>query len=415
MELIQKLEFERVSGTDGEVKAAHMLLDELKKIGLEGKMEPFELKCGQVMNVALVDDNGRSYRCTGYELSAQTPEKGIEAELIYVEQINSIKMNTVAGKIVLIDGKLTTAAYYALIEADAAGFITYGGRFNDDNDRTDLDQKALRDLQLLMPKIPGVHLRAMDAIELISSGCRKVCMKLELNERTATSHNVIAQINGIEHPEEIIIFTAHYDTVKFSKGPYDNASGVAMMMEIAREFAAHPVKRTLRFIWCGAEEMGIVGSKAYVKAHETDIKNMCLVINCDLEGAVLGEDNAVVMAEQALADYISYMAKEMGFPIKVARWALPSDCTRFVAKGVPAVGFGRYSAEGAGVIHERYDSMCFMSASAMRHTTEFVCEFARRMADAHSFPVKRAIPEDMQKMVDEYLYSELETKYATDC
>ena len=124
MSLIEKLSFERVSGTTGEHQAAQILLQELDCIGLRGWLEPFPVRCGHVIRASLKTvPDGAQIPCIGYELSASADE--LEGELLYVEQLQPALLAQAKGKIVLMDGKLTNAGYYQLTEAGASGFITY--------------------------------------------------------------------------------------------------------------------------------------------------------------------------------------------------------------------------------------------------------------------------------------------------
>jgi len=69
------------------------------------------------------------------------------------------------------------------------------------------------------------------------------------------SHNVIAEFPGSETPKNVWLAGAHYDTVATTPGADDNASGVAVLLEIAREFAERQGKETLRFVFFSNEEM----------------------------------------------------------------------------------------------------------------------------------------------------------------
>jgi len=66
--------------------------------------------------------------------------------------------------------------------------------------------------------------------------------------------NIIAEIPGTTNPDEIIVLGAHYDTEVNTPGADDNASGVAVMLELARRFANNPQPRTIRFIAFANEE-----------------------------------------------------------------------------------------------------------------------------------------------------------------
>ena len=72
----------------------------------------------------------------------------------------------------------------------------------------------------------------------------------------------------------------------------------------------------LRFVFCGSEERGLLGSKAYVRDHESELEKAALNINLDMIGTYLGKFIACISAEDKLAHYISYMAAEVGFPVE---------------------------------------------------------------------------------------------------
>jgi aminopeptidase YwaD len=77
--------------------------------------------------------------------------------------------------------------------------------------------------------------------------------------------NVIAEIRGVTHPEQVIELGAHYDTVAKSPGADDNGSGVAGVLAVANALRDVPMNKTLRFVFYAAEEIGTVGSKSHVR------------------------------------------------------------------------------------------------------------------------------------------------------
>ncbi len=83
-------------------------------------------------------------------------------------------------------------------------------------------------------------------------------------EKFSGGINVFAERRGTDNTGDAILVAAHYDTVAGSPGADDNASGVAVILEIARLFASHPTPRTLQLAFFDLEEAGLVGSKAFV-------------------------------------------------------------------------------------------------------------------------------------------------------
>ncbi|MDF1751305.1 MAG: M20/M25/M40 family metallo-hydrolase [Verrucomicrobiales bacterium] len=86
-------------------------------------------------------------------------------------------------------------------------------------------------------------------------------------EKIGTGINLITTLTGKSRPEKIIDVTAHYDTVAGSPGADDNNSGVAGVLEIARILTKQDeLEKTVRFVFFDFEELGLVGSRAFVKS-----------------------------------------------------------------------------------------------------------------------------------------------------
>ncbi len=90
--------------------------------------------------------------------------------------------------------------------------------------------------------------------------------------------NVIAELRGTEHPDEVVVVGAHYDA--YYSGADDNSSGVAAMLEMARLAAGQRFARTVRFVGFDLEELGLVGSTRYVQARPGEEIVASLVFDC---------------------------------------------------------------------------------------------------------------------------------------
>jgi len=98
------------------------------------------------------------------------------------------------------------------------------------------------------------------------------------------SYNIVGVKKGNSLDE--IIVSAHWDCIG-GPGANDNASGIASMIELSKYFSENNASQTMRFIAFGAEEIGLLGSKAYVKNHYNKLQNCKFIFNID---AVGGED-----------------------------------------------------------------------------------------------------------------------------
>ncbi len=91
--------------------------------------------------------------------------------------------------------------------------------------------------------------------------------------KPAEVYNTVAEIPGTERPEEVVIIGAHLDSWDLGTGATDNGTGSAAVLEAARALQKLGVKpkRTIRFVLFSGEEQGLNGSKAYVKAHQSEL------------------------------------------------------------------------------------------------------------------------------------------------
>lgn len=91
--------------------------------------------------------------------------------------------------------------------------------------------------------------------------------------------NVLAERRGTDPKAGAVLVGAHFDTVPGSPGADDNASGVAVALELARLFAKHPTVRTVRFAFFDGEERGLLGSRAYAAsvARTADLTGVVII------------------------------------------------------------------------------------------------------------------------------------------
>ena len=194
-----------------------------------------------------------------------------------------------------------------------------------------------------------------------------------------TGRNVVAVIHG--STDEAVIVGAHYDHLggdgkKVYFGADDNASGTAVVIDMARRFAKKPGKRTIVLVAFSGEEMGILGSKYYVN-HPVVAEKPVAMINMDMVGRL--RENLIVFGADTGDKFKEYLADS---PIKLA-WNKeavgPSDHTSFVLKGIPSV----HLFTGAHVdYHKPGDTADKINFEGLRKVADLVETLARRVADA---------------------------------
>jgi hypothetical protein len=138
------------------------------------------------------------------------------------------------------------------------------------------------------PKIPAAAVTAEDA-DLIAylAAQGKVRMHLTLTPQTLPdepSYNVIADLKGTEHPEQVVLVSGHLDSWDLGTGAIDDGAGVAVAMQVAqlcKQLGLRP-KRTIRVIAWMNEENGLAGGRTYASNHSGELANHIAAIESDL-------------------------------------------------------------------------------------------------------------------------------------
>lgn len=396
MKIFEETAYVRMGGSAEELRCAEYLKEQVAAMGMEATIEPFEVQMATIEEATLIVD-GKEITCKGYR-NAGSHE--VEAPLYYLTSTDAYALSKCKGKIVMIDGYLGYWMYRDILENGAVGFITYDGNANYAD--CDIDQRELRgQVSEGVAKIPGVNINAKSAIELVKNNAATAKIVLKQEEFTANSHNVVLEMPGTR--PETIVFTAHYDSTSLSQGAYDNMSGSVGLLGIAEYFTKHPHSYGLRFVWCGSEERGLLGAKAYCRDHEETLKDVVLNINLDMIGCIMGKMIACCTTEDKLVNYIEYLGYELGKSIRAYQDVYSSDSTPFADKGIPAVSFARVAPPNTATIHNSYDTMALMKKEHMEDDIAVICAFADRMANAVNMPVARKMPDNMKDKLDIYL------------
>ncbi len=403
-ELLKKLYFVRTGGSEEELVAANILKEECESLGVEAHLESFKVD-GYKVEKAYVKflDPDMEIECAGVGMSGSTIDEGITGDFTYINSLADAEVQDVENKICLLHSKLVNAKLYKrLVEKKAIGLVLCCGNVYDDNKDVDLDPYMYRERNYKHGKIPAVCIRMKDAEKVLRAKPKQVHIELKQEELANDSHNVVATIPGNKYPEEIIAITAHYDSVSYSKGAYDNATGSTGIMQLLAYFKEHAPARTLKFIWCGSEEMGLLGSKDYCEKHKDELVNHKMCINIDMIGVTIGFDIACCTCNNSLVNYIKYLGCELGFPITVRQGVYSSDSTPFADNGVPGMSFARIAPAGGAVIHSHKDVMDFLEEDNYYKSCDFIAEFTSRMANAVVFPVEREIPGNIKEEIEYY-------------
>jgi carboxypeptidase Q len=304
----------RLTGSAQAAKAVEYVAGELKAIGCEVQLEKVMVShwVRGEETAALVQFPGQAANTTQKIVlcalgpSVATPPDGIEAEVIVVRNFDELKLlprDKVAGKIVLFNypfdkqmaaegrggeayGEAVVYRSKGPVAAAGQGAIACLIRSVGGADYR-LPHTGETDYVNDTPKIPAGAVTAEDA-DLIADLVRQgpVRMKLVLTPQTlpdVESANVIGDIKGSEHPEQVIVVSGHLDSWDLGTGAIDDGAGVAVSMEAAnliQKLHLKP-KRTIRVIAWMNEENGLAGSKQYAKDHEKEWMNHFAAMETD--------------------------------------------------------------------------------------------------------------------------------------
>jgi hypothetical protein len=327
------------------------------------------------------------------------------------EGFADLKGTDVTGKIVLIlSGRPQAAAdapglevrRAAIARAGAVAVIALTGssdpweiiRDQLDRGRTVLasDTHALLDGALAFPAWTGLIKAAGADPEILAAdaakpGFRAVPLDLTLDVtaesslRSFESANVIAKLPGSDRPDEGVLFLAHWDHLglcrpvgapdRICNGAVDNASGVALLIEVARRLKQGPrTRRSLYFIATTAEEMGLIGARVLVANPPLPLSHIAAAINFDTVAiAPAGEPVAVIGRGRTALDPIIDAAvrsqnRRLDDGEAANAFITRQDGWEFLKAGIPAVMVGgafsdaaRLAAFLAGDYHKPSDDL----------------------------------------------------------
>ncbi len=181
--------------------------------------------------------------------------------------------------------------------------------------------------------------------------------QVETHHEDIVSPNIVARLNGSDPTlaDEFVAYTAHVDHIGIStpvdadsinNGVFDNAAGVAALLEVARAFSDRPQKpkRSILFIGTAAEEKGLLGADYFV--HHPTVPIDRVVANINMDGNIMAfpskDFHAIGSPHSSLGDLVIDVAREMDAevlpdPMPEQNFFVRSDQYAFVKKGVPAL------------------------------------------------------------------------------
>jgi hypothetical protein len=347
--------------------AAEYVAGDLRKLGLEVKLEPAQVShwVRGEEKAELVEYPGQARGTTQRIVlaatsgSAATPVDGISAEVVVVhsfDELTALGRDKVAGKIavynVAYDERKALAGHAGEAYGEAVIYRGRGAKAAAELGAVAALVRSVGGANYRLPHtgysapsgIPDGDLAAEDA-DLIDhlAAQGRVRMHLTLTPQTlpeTTGYNVVADLKGSEHPEQIVVASGHLDSWDLGRGAIDDGAGLVVSMAAAEILARLQIRprRTLRVIAWMDEENGGGGSKAYAQAHAAEMANHIAAIESD-SGAGHPLGFALKMSPAAVAALrpVAEVLDPVGATVFRSEEDSPgADISRLV--GVPGIG-----------------------------------------------------------------------------
>lgn len=397
-QILSDNDYIRTAGSQEEKRCAAYLRAACEKMGLFATVEQFSLPSYREEE-AFLSVEGYEIPCRG---RLGSPNAEAVGRLYYLSSLSETALRACRDRIVLTERPVGQELYGRLILHGARGIISATGDSRDSDCVADSRPIVfLRDAL-----IPWVTVHISHALELVRSriGANTVLRTRQTVDK-GSSQNVLLDLPGA--CEETVVLSAHYDSTSLSRGAYDNLSGCIALLYLAKRLSALPLRRRVRFLWCGAEEWGLLGSLAYCEMHRAEAPSTVLNINLDMLGCVMGEFSAFSSADEETAEVLERFGARRRFPLSARHGIRSSDSNSFVRAGIPAISFARYAPGAQVQIHTPRDTMKEISQRQLLRDAEFIAKFTEFAVNDADFCKNIRISEKIRGEVETYFKGKL--------
>lgn len=254
-------------------------------------------------------------------------------------------------------------------------------------------------------KIPAVNISFEDGMRIkadLEKGLSQVFLEMENTVGPMKGRNVIARLKGEKFPEEKIVLGGHLDSWDLASGAIDNGVGSFSVIDVARTYKkmnlAHD--RSLEFVLFMGEEIGLLGSKHYVKEAMKDgsIKHIKAMSNMDMtidpKSYYSTMDTNLAFLDSIAKDVVAYIPdfKTQSF----ASVDLHSDHQPFMLQGIPIIGLTHSQfMEGAlNCYHANCDHFNFVDEQGLKNNVFLATYLLYQLSNVKDFPSKQWEDED---------------------
>ncbi|HMH16338.1 MAG TPA: M28 family peptidase [Edaphobacter sp.] len=411
----------RLTGSDNYVHAVSWATEQFNSLGLvnvhtepftmPALWEPEVLATGRITSPRLQTLHIYS---TGW--SPSTPEGGVKGQVVYASQLTNEALDAqkdkIRGAIVLVDNSSFGAdPTFSKILKALDHLYELGPQavlFNASTDGTESATSLTFDGSLA--RLPIGQIGVEDELlikRLLEQGPVTVEFSFKNRVRPATQvNNVVAEILGIERPNEVVIVAGHLDSWHPATGAQDNGTGVSTVIDVARAVKAlgRPPRRTMRFILFGGEEQGIIGSTSYVRRHLADMPNIAAVLISDTGAQpakgwyVMGRDDETKALEN-IEPLLSGLGSDKTTPS--VEFLFQTDHISFDLLGVPTLVLWNSTDKYFKLHHKASDSFDAVVQADLTQGVATTAVTAYAIADSAQPFASHFTPKQVEDMLKE--------------
>ena len=336
--------------------------------------------------------------------SVATPKAGIQASIARFDSLAALKLASkaeVEGKIVFIDHiterHISGKGYGKTVGGRSRGAITAAEKgalaivirsIGTDHDR--MAHTGMMRYKEGVARIPAAAMSNPDAdlITLMLKRDPNVVLDLFMSPQRlgyATSYNVIAEVTGSSKPDEIVLIGAHLDSWDEGTGAIDDGAGVAIVTSAAKliqDLAVKPA-RTVRVVLYAAEEVGLVGGKAYAKTHQDELAKHYIAAESDFgAGRIYQIDYRVNEKAFTALQALSAPMIQNGVVMGSNTASGGPDVSMLPKQGVPVASLRQDGRDYFDYHHTPNDTLDKIDPAALQQNVAAYAQFAYLMAQS---------------------------------
>ncbi|MEL4243878.1 M28 family metallopeptidase [Shewanella xiamenensis] len=398
----------RLAGSPKDIIAVNWAMNKLTSLGFDKVYkEPVQVPIWErgEAKAKIISPVEQPLVITALGGSIATPVTGIRARIARFDSLEALQQanpDDVKGKIAFIDQKterhITGEGYGKSVGGRSKGAVAAAQKgavaivirsIGTDHDR--MAHTGVMRYQDGVTKIPAAAMSNPDA-DLVDAMLKRdpnTVLELHMSPKdlgTNTSYNVIAEVTGSSKPNEIVLIGAHLDSWDEGTGAIDDGAGVAIVTAAAKHIQDLPQKpaRTVRVVLYAAEEIGLVGGKAYAEAHKAELPLHYIAAESDF-GA-----GPIYQIDTKVSDNVFAQVQESIKPMTYNGVALGNnqasggpDVSMLPALGVPVASLRQDGHDYFDYHHTPNDTLDKIDPKALAQNVAAYAQFAYIMANSN--------------------------------